>query len=44
MNVGSLYQMRRYRRRLVARTLRIPVPLYVLDPQEIRTELDWGRP
>jgi hypothetical protein len=34
----------RYRRALIARTLRQPQPLFVLDPQEMREALEGSRP
>lgn len=34
----------RYRRALIARTLRQPEPLFVLDPADVREDLERSRP
>ncbi len=34
---------KRFRRRKIVRSLRLPEPLFVLDPDEIRADLEFDR-
>lgn len=36
-----MYRFRRWRRRLTARTLRMPAPLFVVDYDELCPQLGW---
>lgn len=36
-------RLHRRRRRLIAKTLKMPTPLFVLEPEEIRLDLESGQ-